>query len=133
MIEFTFWTQSNWYELGTLLTEVAFLAAGIWFARNILRTIRIFQDQVGALLRLSITATPNELHSESTPAGHSLAEASPYWLMPSKTETVSAPEPTESGPPFWRRLVLWLQAPMSTSEIGPWRRVINWLQAPVGN
>ncbi len=55
MNEFTAWIQSNWYELGTLLSEVVFLAAGIWFARKILRTLRASQEQVGALLKLSVT------------------------------------------------------------------------------
>ena len=44
------WIQSNWYELGNLLSQFAFLAAGIWFARKILRTMRASQEQFGALL-----------------------------------------------------------------------------------
>jgi len=46
MNEFT-WIQSNWYALGNLLAQFAFLAAGIWFARKILRTMRASQEQVG--------------------------------------------------------------------------------------
>jgi len=37
MIEFTAWMQSIGIELGTLFAEFVFLAAGIWFARNILK------------------------------------------------------------------------------------------------
>jgi hypothetical protein len=138
MSGFISWAQGNWHALGTLLTQFAFLVAGVWFARNILRTIRAFQEQVGALLRLSITTdTPTELHSAGTNAKHSLAEASPYWLMPSETPTVSAPEPADSGPNrfvvAWHRMVHWLQAPMSTPQAGHWSRLVHWLQAPAGN
>jgi hypothetical protein len=138
MSEFISWAQGNWQALGTLLTQLALLVAGIWFARNILRTMRGFQEQVGALLRLSITASaPAELHSSGANAKRSLAEASPYWLTPSKTSIGSAPEPTEIGPSRFvivrHRLVRWLQAPMSTQGAGHWHRLVHWLQAPAGN
>jgi hypothetical protein len=136
MSEFISWVQSNWQALGTLLTQLAFLVAGVWFARNILRTMMAYQEQVGALLRLSITASPTEQHSADVNTKRSLAEASPYWLMP-ETQTVSAPEPTDSGPSrfvvTWHRLGHWLREPMSTAEAGRLRRVIHWLQAPAGN
>jgi hypothetical protein len=137
MIGFISWAQVNWYALGTLLIQLSFLAAGVWFARNILRTMMAFQEQVGALLRLSITATPTELHSARANSRRYLAEASPYWLTPSEPQTASLPLPTVGGPGQfmvgWHRLVLWLQAPMSTPEAGHWRRVVHWLQAPAGN
>ena len=140
MNEFSPWTQDNWYALGSLLTQLAFLVAGVWFARNILRTMRAFQEQIGALLKLSITAPPAERHTATTVGKGVLSEASPYWLAPSETQAVSLPEPaepTEIVPSrfvvAWHRLLLWLQAPMSTSEVAPWRRVVNWLQAPLSN
>lgn len=138
MSGFISWAQGNWQALGTLLTQLAFLVAGVWFARNVLTTMRAFQEQVGALLRLSITtATDSELHSAGTNAKRSLAEASPYWLTPSETQTVSAPEPTDSGPSrfvvTWHHLIHWLQEPMSTPQTGHWRRLVHWLQAPANN
>jgi len=137
MSGFISWAQVNWYALGTLLILLSFLVAGVWFARNILKTMMAFQEQVGALLRLSITASPTELHSAGANAKRSSAEASPYWLTPSETQTASMSEPIDSGPSRFvvgcHRLVLWLQAPMSTPEAGRWRRVIHWLQAPAGN
>jgi len=63
MSEFTDWMQSNWYALGNLLFQFAFLAAAVWFAREMLRTIRASQEQVGALLKLSITGAMTERHS----------------------------------------------------------------------
>src|SRR5690349_2359700 len=49
------WTQSNWYELGSLLAQFTFLFAGLWFAGKILRAMRATQQQMGALLRLAMT------------------------------------------------------------------------------
>ena len=137
MSEFISWAQNNWYSIATLLTEIAFLAAAVWFARNILRTVRAFQEQLGALLRLSLTVAPTDLHSAGVNAKSSLAAASPYWLTPAETQTVTPPQPAESGPSrfivLWHRLVFWLQQPMSISEAGSWRRIIHWLQAPAGH
>lgn len=47
--------QNNWYELGTLVAQFAFLFAGLWFAVKILNTMRATQQQMGALLRLSMS------------------------------------------------------------------------------
>jgi hypothetical protein len=125
MNEFSPWTQGNWYALGSLLTQLAFLAAGIWFARNIVKTMRAFQEQIGALLKLSITASPVERHASVDGAKHA-ADASPYWLTPSEVQTASLPEPIKSGPSrlvvTWHRLVTWMREPMSPAELIPWRR-----------
>ncbi len=134
MNEYT-WIQSNWYALGNLVAQFAFLAAGIWFARKILRTMRASQEQVGALLKLSVTGSVAERPSSSVIAERTLSGASPYWLTPSEIPPVSAVEPQVNGPSRWvvarHKLVVWLQTPMSTGEVAPWRRVVRWLQAPV--
>ena len=129
------WIQSNWYELGNLLAQFAFLGAGVWFARKILRTMRASQEQVGALLKLSVTGgPPTERPSSSVIAERTLAGASPYWLTPSEIPPVSEPEPQVNGPSrwvvAWHKLVVWLQMPMSSGEVAPWRKVVRWLQAP---
>jgi hypothetical protein len=130
------WIQSNWYELGNLLSQVAFLAAGIWFVRNLLRTIRASQEQIGALLKLSITGSVAERHSSSVIAERTLSGASPYWLTPAEPTPPVLSESAEIGPTRWevarRRVLVWLQAPMSSDEIVPWRKVVRWLQSPVG-
>ena len=96
MSEFTVWMQSNWYALGNLLFQFAFLAAGVWFAREILRTIRASQEQVGALLKLSITGANTERHSQIAVAERTLAGASPYWLTPTEIPPVGPlPRPDE--------------------------------------
>jgi hypothetical protein len=137
MSEFTAWMQSNWYALGNLLFQFAFLAASVWFAREILRTIRASQEQVGALLKLSITGGSTERHSPIAVAERTLAGASPYWLTPSEIPPVGPLDPPESGPSQWavarHSLVAWLQTPMNSGDTTPWRRAIRWLQAPAGS
>ena len=129
------WIQSNWYQLGNLLSQFAFLAAGVWFARKILRTMRASQEQVGALLKLSVTGSLTERPSSSVIAERTLSGASPYWLTPPEIPPVSVPEPRVDSPSRrtvgWHKLIVWLQTPMRTGEVAPWRRVVRWLQAPV--
>ena len=48
------WMQSNWYELGSLAAQFTFLFGGLWFATKILGAMRATQQQMGALLRLSM-------------------------------------------------------------------------------
>lgn len=136
MTELTAWMQSNWFELGNLLLGLAFLTAGVWFARGFLRTIRSLQEQIGALLKLSISATPEVRHSGTVSSKHSLADASPYWLTPSETQASTLPEPAENNPGrlrvAWHHLVQWLKEPLSGAEMVPLRRALRWLQAPIG-
>ena len=127
----------DWYALGSLVAQLGFLVAAVWFARNFLRTMRAFQEQIGALLKLSITSSPGERQSTSSNA-RSVAEASPYWLPPAPTAQANPPEVVERGPNLfaagWQRLVHWLNEPMGgTSQVSYRRRVINWLQAPAGH
>ncbi len=136
MNEFAAWIQSNWYALGNLFIQLAFLAAGVWFARTILRTIRASQQQVGALLKLSITGTTAERHSSSAAADRPFANASPYWLAPSEIPSVSTPEFREIGSSrrgVWHGMIEWLRTPMSSGEVHPWRKALQWLQAPAGH
>ncbi len=134
MNEFTIWMQSNWYALGNLLSQFVFLAAGIWFARKILRAMRASQEQVGALLKLSVTGAISERQSPSAVAERSFASASPYWLTPAEVPPSAPLEPPESGPGHWavvrHSLMVWLQTPMNNGEAAPWRRAIRWLQSP---
>lgn len=132
MNEFTAWVQGNWYELGNLLAEFVFLGVGIWFARKILRTLRASQEQVGALLKLSVTGAVPERQSASTPAERSFATGSPYWLTPSETPSADQPKPILSNSAY-RGIVAWLNAPMKSGSAAPWRRAIKWLQSPAGS
>lgn len=135
MIDFGRWTDGNWYALGSLLIQLGFLVAAAWFARGLLRTVRGFQEQLGALLKLNITADSGERQPQSV-AAQPAAESSPYWLAPSEPQTSSPSLLAETGPgrlaTAWHGLTLWLNTPMTRSETTPWRRMITWLQTPAG-
>jgi len=55
MNEFSDWFQNNWIDLARLLVQCAILAAVLRFGRKLLATLRASQEQVGALLKLSVT------------------------------------------------------------------------------
>ena len=137
MSEFTIWIQSNWYALGNLFVQFGFLAAGVWFARKILKTMRASQEQVGALLKLSVTGAVTERPSPSVVAERSFSNASPYWLTPAEVPPSAPLALPEGGPSRWavarHSLLTWLQTPMSSGETAPWRKAIKWLQAPAGS
>jgi hypothetical protein len=139
MNEFSSWMQSNWHALGTLLLQAAFLTAAVWFAREVLKSIRAFQEQIGALLKLSLTGSLPERHSATAAAESFFANASPYWLTPAEIPPTPAPapEPIEIGPSRWlvarHRLIAWLQTPMRSGDAATWRKALKWLQAPAGS
>ena len=137
MNEFTVWMQGNWYELGTLLSEFVFLAAGIWFARKILKALRASQEQVGALLKLSVTGTITDRQPASSGSERSFAAASPYWLTPNELPPAPQQEAQEIGPGrlalAGRSVVEWLQTPMRSGSVAPWRKAVRWLQSPAGH
>jgi hypothetical protein len=119
MTEFSDWIQSNWFELGILVILCAILTVLVWFAQNILKTLRAWQEQVGALLKLSL--------SEVVPLPGAAAEK----------DILTVPEGRERGPnPLAisaRKLIGWLEAPMGSGGAGPWRKALRWLQAPAGS
>jgi len=139
MNDFAPWTQNDWYAAGSLLIRLGFLVAAIWFARNFLGTMRVFQEQIGALLKLSITSNSAErtFPNASALAARSLGEEGPYWLPVQETRAPAMFEPMEAYPnglsAAWRGLIHWLNEPMSMSRISYWRRMVNWLQAPAGS
>jgi len=135
MNEFTAWIASNWYALGNLLSQIAFLVAGVWFASKILKTMRASQEQVGALLRLSVTGTLAERPSATAVAERSFASESPYWLTPPEIPPASPLELPETRSSrlavAGHGLMVWLQTPMRSGGPAPWRKAVKWLQAPV--
>lgn len=141
MSEISSLIQTNWQELGTFLVEVAFLIAGVWFAHNILKAMRAFQEQIGALLKLSITPSAAERESSPANARSSLAETSPYWLTPSATETAASTEAgaVQSAQSWmtraWHGVVAWMNEPMTNAhaEAGAWHRFVHWLRTPAGS
>lgn len=88
------WMQSNWYELGSLAAQFTFLFAGLWFAQKILKTMRASQQQLGALLRLSMTDGLEERAQEieSAPSPTPSVVATPMF------SPVAEPTPAPSAP-----------------------------------
>lgn len=152
MNEINSWTQSGWYAVGSFLIQLAFLISAIWFARNILKTARAFQEQIGALLKLSITAAPTESQSaegntkryfaEASTASP-LAEVNPFAFTPPETRSVRILPQTQNGsvPPEMRTVSLPKEtrtifgaepAEIGTNEsVGAWRYMVRWLQTPM--
>ena len=141
MNDFSSLPIKDWYALGSLIAQIGFLVAAVWFARNFLRTMMAFQEQIGALLKLSITSTPGERQSTNANARNVLTEGSPYWLPPTPSALATPPanpaEVVERGPSLfaagWQRTMHWLREPMGSARVSYRRRVMNWLQAPAGH
>jgi len=55
MSEFSDWLQNNWIDLARLGVQAAILAVVVRYGRRLLATLRASQEQIGALLKLSVT------------------------------------------------------------------------------
>ena len=100
MTEITDWFQNNWIDLARLLVQCAILAAVVRYGRKLLATMRASQEQVGALLKLSVSDTVVE-HSAPSPEpsthrGPSSPEPSRRYEAPSLNLRESEPEPSRS-------------------------------------
>ena len=92
------WFENNWIDLARLLVQLAILAAVVRYGRKLLATLRASQEQVGALLKLSVSDTSAEqtpITAERAPA----SEPSERFEAPSiryrepERERVPEPEP----------------------------------------
>jgi hypothetical protein len=92
MNDFMDWFQNNWIDLARLLVQCAILAVVVRFGRKILAALRASQEQVGALLRLSVSDTVEE-HSAPTPEPARQFEPPP----PAVHEPEPEPEPVLAG------------------------------------
>ncbi len=90
------WMQNNWYEFGSLLAQLTIAFVVLSFASKILKTMRASQQQIGALLRLSMTDGLQERAQEmdavvsSTPSVVASSMFSPVEKRP--TPSPSAPK-----------------------------------------
>jgi hypothetical protein len=60
MTEITDWFQNNWIDLARLLVQCAIFAAVVRYGRKLLTALRASQEQMGALLKLSVSDTVAE-------------------------------------------------------------------------
>jgi hypothetical protein len=146
MTEISTWIQSNWYEFGSILAQIAFLVAGVWFARKILKTLRASQEQFGALLKLTLTDELAERAKANAAAQRPTASVeadrpTPYVMAEWPTAPAPAPETPALTLPGGQRphnplvaacrgIVRWLKAPIRRPGPSPLRKVARWLQAP---
>ena len=123
-------------ELATVLVLCGILAAVVWYGRKILSSLRASQEQIGALLKLSISdaiaekSAPSGISFERATVLHSLTGVPDGAPLPGLAAAL-LPE-TESvgiGTGFARGVIRWLRAPISRNR--PSGRIVRWLQAPV--
>jgi hypothetical protein len=94
MTDFTDWFQNNWIDLARLLVQCAILAAVVRFSRKILAALRASQEQVGALLKLSVS----DAVGERTAAAPELArQFEPPLPAAPDPEPEPEPEPVFAG------------------------------------
>src|SRR4051812_44675310 len=72
MTEFTDWLQNNVIDVARLLMECVILVTVVRFSRTLLRTLRASQEQLGALLRLSVSDGASQ---QTTSGPSSMSEA----------------------------------------------------------
>ena len=123
---------NQWYPAGSLLVQAGFLIAAVWSVRAILQNMRASQEQMGALLKLTVSGgSSGEENLRTT------ARPTPYllqgWPEPHTAVTAgSVAQPAEARAGVLSGLGTWLQAPMVSSGVSPWRKAVRWLQAPAG-
>jgi hypothetical protein len=61
------WFDNNWIDLARLLVQLAIFAAVVRYGRKLLATLRASQEQVGALLRLSVSSDTSAERSAPAP------------------------------------------------------------------
>ena len=109
MTEITDWFQNNWIDLARLLVQCAILAAVVRYGRKLLATMRASQEQVGALLKLSVSDAVAEQHTPAveprksfdppapTPEPSRRYEAPSLNLREREPEPEPEPEPVFAG------------------------------------
>ena len=93
MNDFMDWFQNNWIDLARLVVQIAILAAVVRFGRRILAALRVSQEQVGALLKLSVSDTVGE---RSAPAPELARQFEPL-MRAREPEPEPEPEPVFAG------------------------------------
>jgi hypothetical protein len=88
------WFQNNWIDLARLLVQCAILAVLVRYGRKMLATLRASQEQVGALLKLSVSDSVEE--QRPAPAAEPPAR---QYERPSVSIREPEPEPEREPEP----------------------------------
>jgi hypothetical protein len=96
------WFENNWIDLARLLVQLAIFAALVRYGRKLLATLRASQEQVGALLRLSVSSdTAAERPAPPQPRERFEAPSvnirEPERRLEPEPEPESEPEPVFAG------------------------------------
>jgi len=94
MSEFNDWLQNNAVDLARLAVQCAILAMVVRYGRKLLATLRASQEQVGALLKLSVSDAMAE-RPEASPESTERFEPSAARVR--KPEPEPEPEPVFAG------------------------------------
>src|SRR5262245_55087620 len=94
---------NQWYQAGSLLLQAGFLIAGVWSVRSILRNMRASQEQVGALLRITVSGSASEdgsLRAAARPTPY-LVDGWPEATANSVAATEAAHKRDRHGKTVW--------------------------------
>jgi len=90
MSEMSDWFQNNWIDLARLFVQGAMLVAVVRYGRKLMATLRASQEQVGALLKLSVSNTVEE---RPAPAPEPARQFEPPLARVAQPEPEPEPEP----------------------------------------
>jgi hypothetical protein len=90
MSEMSDWFQNNWIDLARLFVQGAMLIAVVRYGRKLLATLRASQEQVGALLKLSVSDAVDE---RPAPAPETARQFEPPPARVAQLEPEPEPEP----------------------------------------
>jgi len=96
MSEMSDWFQNNWIDLARLCVQGAILVAVVRYGRKLLATLRASQEQVGALLKLSVSDTVEERPAPATEPARQF-EPPPARVAQPEPEPEPEPEPAFAG------------------------------------
>src|ERR1700687_4429322 len=149
MSEISDWFQNNWIDLARLLVQCAILATVVRFGRKLLATLRASQEQVGALLKLSVSDTLAERTApapEPEPVFAGAFSRTSYAaereqslggrVIGAQAPAFTTPAPQRAESPS---LTPWVSAPATEPEPVNYQAaavparpsVSSWLQAPM--
>jgi hypothetical protein len=98
------WFENNWIDLARLAVQLAIFAAIVRYGRKLLATLRASQEQVGALLKLSVSGAAEQRSAMATEQPALAAEQHPIAAEPSKrfeapSLNIREPEPARRREP----------------------------------
>lgn len=102
MTEITDWFQNNWIDLARLLVQCAILAAVVRYGRKLLAAQRASQEQMGALLKLSVSDAVEQPSAAESNKGY--VPAVPDLSRHYEPSAPAAPQPREGYGPASVRL-----------------------------